>query len=903
MTTFIEEIVSDIISSGQNLSETVFILPSKRAGVFLRKETLKQTDKTLFSPKILSIEEFIENIADLTIADNTFLLFELYDVYLTINPDEDKENIETFSSWAATLLNDFNEIDRYMIDQNSFFGYLDRIQEIEHWYVKDEKTPLIKNYLSFWKSLPVYYEAFVKKLLSQGTGHQGLVYREAAGNIEHYIQANSRKHIFIGFNALNHAEERIIQELLENGNAEIYWDADIYFMNNDTHSASYFLKQYQKQWKFYRKNPFKTISSNYTNPKKISTVGVPKNVGQAKQTGEILAGFSQEQLENTAVVLADANLLLPILNALPENVKELNITMGMPLSTMPATSFFEDIILLQAQNKESYYYKDVLKIVNHPLGKIVLRNDTRLLEKHITEKNRTYISFSELTEISSGRTTVLTLLFSPWNDNIDLGINRLKEIIFEIKQRAEKNDELLLESLFRIFEVICQIERLNKKYPHITSAQSLHKFFKEAVSATNIDFQGEPYRGLQVMGILETRALDYETIILTSVNEGILPAGKNNNSFIPYDLKKEYKLPAYREKDAIYTYHFYRLLHRAKNVFLLYNTHTEGINSGEKSRFLLQMAHDKLPSHHFQEFTAAPKINIRNPEKKQIEKTPEMLREIEEIAKSGFSPSALTTYIRNPIDFYYRYVLKINETVQVEETVEANTLGTVVHNTLQELYEPFVNKILTANDIEQMIKTVNRLIAENFDKAYHGGDISSGKNLIIYEVAKRYVYNFLRAELKNIKSGSEIYIKSIEEKMEASVDIPELPFEVKIKGTMDRADEADGTLRIIDYKTGRVTKPELTISDWEDITADYKYSKAFQVLAYSLMWNEKYRISQAQAGIISFKNLKEGLMLFRDKNQVAEEVNQEILNTFSEILKKLILEIFNPEIPFIEKEV
>jgi len=326
MTTYITEIVSELLNNKTNLSCSIFILPSKRAGAFLRKEIVKQNTQNIFSPEILSIEEFIENISDLKIGDPILLLFELFECYLETNPSEQKESFEYFSSWANVLLDDFNEVDRNLIDHSSFFHYLKSIKDIDHWYLNSEKTELIENYITFWNTLPELYLAFTQKLTKSGIAHQGLVYREAANNIEHYLKASQdRKHIFVGFNALNNAEQQIIKELLENGNAEVFWDCDAYFMQQEDHSASLFLKSFKKQWKYYKTNEFKHISKNYETPKEINIIGCSKNVGQTKYVGELLKTLSFDELENTALVLADEKLLLPILNSLPENVQNVNI--------------------------------------------------------------------------------------------------------------------------------------------------------------------------------------------------------------------------------------------------------------------------------------------------------------------------------------------------------------------------------------------------------------------------------------------------------------------------------------------------------------------------------------------------------------------------------------------------
>jgi len=411
------------------------------------------------------------------------------------------------------------------------------------------------------------------------------------------------------------------------------------------------------------------------------------------------------------------------------------------------------------------------------------------------------------------------------------------------------------------------------------------------------------------MGMLESRALDFETVIITSLNEGVLPAGKSDNAYIPYDLKQEYKLPTYREKDAVYTYHFYRLLQRAKNVYLLYNTEAEGLNSGEKSRFLTQLEIEKQPAHHHKKVLISPKVPQVKNELKEVRKTPEMFERIKSLAKSGFSPSALTTYIRNPLDFYHQYVLGVRDQDEVEETVAFNTLGTVVHNALENLYKEFEGQLITEEIIQKFIKVADQQIAKEFSETYSKLPLEKGKNLLIFAVAKRYLHNFLRFEIKRLKSGEEIEIIQIEKDLKVALPIENLPFSVYLRGKVDRFEKSNGIPRIIDYKTGKVESRNLTVENWSEITKDYdNYSKSFQVLTYaSLIALEKDLKFPAEAGIVSFKNLKSGFLKFEKKEAGSRNkdsmISEETLDLFQIELKKLITEICNPDIPFIEKEI
>ncbi len=911
MESFIREVLQKLNHSATPLSEIIFILPSKRAGSYLIKELAGISEKNIFAPTIYSVEEFTQVVSGLQPVDNTISLFEFYDVYKRLTPNEDIEEFETFITWAQSLIQDFNEIDRYLIDHKPFFNYLSGIQDLKHWYLREEKTELIKRYLKFWKNLPQYYESLADSLTSKNQGYQGLIYRKAAENIESYISGNSQKHVFIGFNALNAAEQSIIQTLLEQQRAEVFWDMDKIFYEDPSHAASLFIREYLKDWEFYKTNSYDHFTGNYALPKNIEFIGVPKNIGQAKYIGEILTSLKPEQRQNTAVVLGEEELLLPVLNSLPAEIDELNITMGFPIKNAPLNSLFEHLFQIHLTKTSEYYYKDVISVINHPALNPLLDSQAEHLASKIYSGNLVYLKYEDILSSFTGeQSAIIKTCFQPKNDSVSKLITDIHALIQFLKTYLKQvEDKIGLEFLYHFHVLFNKLENLDKRYPHLKTIKSLYNFYKELLTTETLDFQGKPFQGLQLMGMLESRALDFETVIITSLNEGVLPAGKSDNSFIPYDLKQEYKLPTYREKDAVYTYHFYRLLQRAKKVYLLYNTEADGLNSGEKSRFLTQLEIEKQPAHRLRKILVGPKVPQVAKQLKEIMKTPEMLDRLRSLAGSGFSPSALTTYIRNPLDFYYQYILGVRDQDEVEETVAFNTLGTVVHNALENLYKYYEGQLITQEIIKSFIAQADEQIAREFSETYSKLPLEKGKNLLIFEVAKRYLHNFLKFEMNRLKTGEEIQIIQIEKDLKVQLAVAELPFSVYLRGKVDRFEKSNGISRIIDYKTGKVESRNLGVGDWDEITKDYdNYSKSFQVLTYaSLIALEKDLKFPAEAGIISFKNLKSGFLKFEKKEPGSRNkdsmITEETLELFQIELKKLIVEICNPDIPFVEKEI
>ena len=921
MSSFIFDVLTDLQNKNADIASVTFILPSKRAGLFLKHQLPKVVKKTIFSPKILSIEEFVEELSQLKTVPNTELLFEFYNTYSYLTKKSEIESFESFLKWAQILLQDFNEIDRYLIPQKKIFDYLSDIQDLNHWSLDVEKTDFVKIYLLFWKRLYTYYSHFTEQLLNNKSGYQGLIYREAVENLQSYIQNNQNtQHVFLGFNALNTSEETILQELLQSGLATIYWDIDDAFINKPYHDAGLFARAHKNNWNFFKDNPFNWITNHYSTDKNISIYGIPKNIGQAKYIGSILNKLKIEHksLNNTAVVLGDENLLMPVLNSLPANVDALNITMGFPLKSIPLASLFEQLFHIHKNPSISFYYKDIIKLVSHQFVRPLFFDNnnnidyTSKLIETIENNNLIYLSIDGLKGICDKiHHDLLDTLFLNWDTSVDVALKNCFQLILNIKSILDENKTsnlISLEYLYRFNELFNELNRLNTTYNHIKNVSTLYSIYKELLSSETLDFKGEPLQGLQIMGMLESRVLDFETVIISSVNEGILPAGKSNNSFIPYDVKLENKLPTYKEKDAVYTYHFYRLMSRAKNIFILYNTEADALIGGEKSRFISQLEIEGI--HKISHQVITPTVPIINQNLNTIAKTPDVINRLITLAEKGFSPSSLTNYIRNPIDFYYQKVLNIKEYDEAEETVAANTLGTVIHNTLEDFYKPLLNTFLTVEVIKKMKPQIEKTVTHHFKDVYKEGDLSKGKNLIIFEIAKRYVSNFLDLELTDLKRNNQIKIIAIEAAHSAVINIPKINFPIKINGKIDRVDEYNGVTRIIDYKTGKVEQGDVEIVNWEDITTDYKkFSKSFQILAYVYMMSEQEKIKlPVEAGIVSFKNLKSGFLKFakKDRNGAYAKkdmlITKETLENFTSELKKLILEICNPDIPFTEKE-
>ncbi|WGH74550.1 PD-(D/E)XK nuclease family protein [Tenacibaculum tangerinum] len=467
----------------------------------------------------------------------------------------------------------------------------------------------------------------------------------------------------------------------------------------------------------------------------------------------------------------------------------------------------------------------------------------------------------------------------------------------------EHANALEKEYLFRFYTAFTQLQNLHHEFGYVQDLKTLHQFFRQLIQSESLSFQGEPLQGLQLMGVLETRVLDFENVIITSVNEGILPGNHQQNTFIPFDVKTAFGLPTYREKDALFSYHFFRLLQRAKNIYILYNTEHDVFGSGEKSRFVTQL---EMMRNDITETVVSPKVVSMPILLKEIQKDQNVLIRLQELAEKGISPSAITSYLYNPMVFYKQKILKINELEDVEETVAANTMGTVVHDTLEELYKPFEGKFLQVKDIEKMQQKTTELVTYYFSKHFKNGDITTGKNRLIFEVANRFVENFLSKEKHLLKDeNNQLKIIATEQELSSEIRVEGIDFPVKIKGIVDRIDELNGVTRIIDYKTGKVESTHLKVLDFEAIR-ELKYHKAIQVMLYAFLYTQHTQFhfeKPLEAGIISFKNLKSGFlqMNFSSNYRTPDNaITQEKLEDFMTEIKAIILELYNPAINFVE---
>lgn len=898
METFIQSTLKTLLDQKIDWSKTTLVLPGKRPIVFF-KEAFRELNYSGILPEFLTIEELIEGISKKQSIKGLELCFEFYQAYLKTVPEAD--SFEDFLKWYHIALKDYDDIDANTADPLLLFTYLSDVDRINQWGNGEDldinQYELIKNHLVFWEQLKLAYSQLNLQLNKQNKGYKGALVRTAHAEKTKFIENTSRHFIFIGFNAFTQLEGEIVTALIKEKKAQIFWDTDAYYLNNRDQEAGTFLRAHKKN--SILSNTFKTANTHLTETKNIHCIEVAKSVGQAKIAGQLLRDLPRNQMK-TALVLADEFLLPAILNGLPSEIEKVNLTMGIPLKQVVFAHFFQRCFELHMNREKlgkgnSFYYKDILSIVQNAELSFSLTPDLKKLKNNIENKNWVFISVNQLKKELSN--SLFSPLFSIPKSPYDF-IGYLQDICLKLLE--EETYSSLEKEYLRAFEqLFLQLQnQLEKNQKWISSYTTLHALYTSLLGTETIDSIGEPLEGLQVMGMLETRLLDFENLILTSVNEGILPLGKKENTFIPFDIRAEYGLNTFVDNDAIYAYHFYRLIQRAKNIYFLYSSESDGIGSSEKSRFISQLEIESPHTliHHQAQTTFESQIEAPI----EIRKTEVDLAKIKAYYSKGISASGINSYLWDPLEFYYKQVLGIYQNEEeVEENISNLTFGNVVHDSLEELYTPLIGKTLRLSDLEKLNEKADQVAQKYFISAV--GNHLKGKNYLTNIIIKKMIHQVINYDLSEVRKGSNLLIKGLEISLEAPFETEKTAgIDLRLKGKIDRIDSLNETIRLLDYKTGKVTENDLKLTNKNLTNKLFKkkeFDKANQLLIYAYLWLHKEPNQAIELGIISTQNKRTYQPLSFEKETL---FSPELIEKTKEQLADLLLEILEPSLPFIE---
>ena len=944
MESFLKLVAADLYKHTEgNLAHTAVVFPNKRAGLFFNEYLAQESESPIWSPAYVSISELFRSLSPWEVGDPVKLVCELYKIFR--RETQSTETLDDFYFWGEMLISDFDDADKNKVDTDKLFSNLQDLRNImdDYTFIDDEqeeairqffqnfsierRTALKERFISLWNVLGNIYKGFRESLASQNIAYEGMMYRHV---IEHLNvdKLPYEKYVFVGFNVLNKVEHTLFTQLKDAGKAVFYWDYDEFYMKENrqavTHEAGEFIRRNLRDFP----SPLSgELFKNLSKPKEVHYIASSTENAQARYLPQWIRNNLTTPEKETAVVLCNEALLQPVLHSLPAEVKHVNITMGFPLSQTPVYSFLIALLELHTHgfNFKSgrYTFQSVVTLLKHPYTR-QLTGQAELLEKELTRNNRFYPLPGEL-----GKDEFLTRLFTPLSGNLNLCI-RLSETLQQVASIYQANtsgtedtdafNQLYRESLFKAYTTINRFRTLIEEDELTVQSETFRRLLVKVLSATNIPFHGEPAIGMQVMGVLETRNLDFRHLVLLSVNEGQLPKSGGDSSFIPYNLRKAFGMTTIEHKIAVYAYYFYRLLQRAERITLMYNTSSDGLNRGEWSRFMLQFLIE-WPHPITRQFLEAGQ-SPQGTSPITVEKTPDVMRRMQSLfdvranPKAKFSPSALNYYLDCPLKFYYRYVAGLSAPDEVSAEIDSATFGSIFHYAAEHIYKDLTThgKVINKEALETLLRNEVKLqdyVDTAFKKLFFNVPQNekpeyNGVQLINSAVIARYLKQLLQNDLRY---APFTFIAS-EMEVDEPIDIqtPKGVIKSRIGGIIDRMDSKDGTLRIVDYKTGGDADTPPHVESL--FIPDKKRSNyVFQTFLYAaIMCRKQPTMKIAPALLYIHRAATETYspviqMGEPRKPKEAVEDFSKYEKEYRERLQGLLEEIFNPEKSFTQTEI
>ena len=944
MESFLKLVAADLYKHTEgNLAHTAVVFPNKRAGLFFNEYLAQEPDSPIWSPAYVSISELFRSLSPWEVGDPVKLVCELYKIFR--RETQSTETLDDFYFWGEMLISDFDDADKNRVDTDKLFSNLQDLRNImdDYTFIDDEqeeairqffqnfsierRTALKERFISLWNVLGNIYKGFRESLASQNIAYEGMMYRHVIEHLD-VDKLPYEKYVFVGFNVLNKVEHTLFTQLKDAGKAVFYWDYDEFYMKENrqavTHEAGEFIRRNLRDFP----SPLSgELFKNLSKPKEVHYIASSTENAQARYLPQWIRNNLTTPEKETAVVLCNEALLQPVLHSLPAEVKHVNITMGFPLSQTPVYSFLIALLELHTHgfNFKSgrYTFQSVVTLLKHPYTR-QLTGQAELLEKELTRNNRFYPLPGEL-----GKDEFLTRLFTPLSGNLNLCI-RLSETLQQVASIYQANtsgtedtdafNQLYRESLFKAYTTINRFRTLIEEDELTVQSETFRRLLVKVLSTTNIPFHGEPAIGMQVMGVLETRNLDFRHLVLLSVNEGQLPKSGGDSSFIPYNLRKAFGMTTIEHKIAVYAYYFYRLLQRAERITLMYNTSSDGLNRGEWSRFMLQFLIE-WPHPITRQFLEAGQ-SPQGTSPITVEKTPDVMRRMQSLfdvranPKAKFSPSALNYYLDCPLKFYYRYVAGLSAPDEVSAEIDSATFGSIFHYAAEHIYKDLTThgKVINKEALETLLRNEVKLqdyVDTAFKKLFFNVPQNekpeyNGVQLINSAVIARYLKQLLQNDLRY---APFTFIAS-EMEVDEPIDIqtPKGVIKSRIGGIIDRMDSKDGTLRIVDYKTGGDADTPPHVESL--FIPDKKRSNyVFQTFLYAaIMCRKQPTMKIAPALLYIHRAATETYspviqMGEPRKPKEAVEDFSKYEKEYRERLQGLLEEIFNPEKSFTQTEI
>jgi len=922
---FTDQIANYIKENDLNLSHLTIVLPSERAKKYIASSLFKAYGKALLAPKMITIDRWVRNLSDKTVIDKTRILIRLFEIQLKDAKTDEDRSFDEFLTWGNMLLSDFDELDRYVLNSKELFRNLADIKEIENWSFGNENlTESQKRFMEFWDRLPAYYTDLNAVLDKEGVCYMGKAYRFVAENLDVVFKDDKEGHfLFAGFNALSPSEMSIMKQLNQMGRGHVLINADKFYLDTESHEAGRFLRDLKVKLGL-REMSFVEDRLMHAS-KQIEIIECAQTAGQAKVASTILEEMEEEEIKNSLILLADESLIVPLLKNLPKKIGKANITLGLPLRNTALRTWVEIIVGIQ-ENKirfksEGIYFNDLQKLWNHPFISAVLSKEEKekivTVEHDIIRRNSIFLSLDKI-DIGPIGNKFMQLIFSPWKDDFVKAMRLIRHLSNEIYTLLKEEFAFEKAILQGFDSALIDFENIVSEGLPAMSLRSFKTLFNQHWNLKSIAYHGNPLEGLQIMGLLETRLLDFETIICLGMNEGSMPPTNPIQTMIPMDLRNYFGLPTPREKQGLFAHHFYRLLHSCSKMYVTYTSAQEKIGSNETSRYLLQLELElsrlntdiKLTKRFY---TIPPTAKTES--NQTIPKTPEIIARMDEIFAHSTSASMLKKFSACPLDFYYQYIMEFGEEEKVEEEVENNTFGTFIHNVLEVLYTPFARfmsngeknesaKNITSFDIDEMLKHYEYELKKEFSKHFNNDleAFSKGKNLLSYKMAVELTGRFLKKEKEFLEQQTElVFIESLERELRAELEIEVFGStkKVSLKGFVDRIDSIGGKYRIIDYKSGKVIDNDVSTNKTkvdvnELVTKSLKNKHVLQLIIYCYLFKVNFNELPREASIISFININEGVFPLQTGNLSMAEV----VDLFPEILQKIMEQMYDTDVDF-----
>ncbi len=885
---FIDSLAEIVLSvPRESLKDTIIVLPNRRAGLFLRRQLVNRLESSTWLPQILSIEEAVSSWSGFKLIDNTDLIFELLKIHFSMESDN-PESLATFVPYGLQMIRDFEEVDNYLVDSQAVFSFLSEAKAIERWHPDDSPLSAYEiQYLRFFKKLGDYHKKLTDFMEEQKLAYYGFMVRKLAEMSSEQLmkQLESNNIIFAGFSILTRAEEEIIAKLHEIDKATVYWNIDDYLIketNFGKHEGGASLRDF-----FARKStlePDIMYSRLLESEKEIQFIAVSSNIGQTFALGSKLAQNSRSH-ESTAVIPVDEKLMVPLLHAIPTEIEQFNVTMGIPFTQGALYDLIQNLLNI-AVFRQKYANRNLIPleyltlIVHNGFSTLFfnksLHNDLHLFHQKLLTIGTTMISYEDLekyaAEVSEEAKEFIHALWKLSDVNPATYLEQLYDFLIQFISINKidfttAKSQLLYEQLVVARQIVSRLAHLLEKITSKIDFKAIFLLFNHLTKAYSVRLTGEPINGMQIMGMLESRNLDFEEIHLLSANEDILPASMAADSLIPSDIRREFGMPTISEKQQIYAFHFFQLLSYPSKVYLYYNTEPDILGGGEMSRFLLQLKHELQRLN--PQLKISEELYVQKSIPKQLksvisfEKTDKVLQKIRAQLERGLSPSSLAMYFKCPLRFYLMKVLGIEEFRAPDDAIPMNILGTVVHNSLENLYEPYVNDIISEDILETIKANTPSMVEKVFNDEYPGGYTGHAYNKLAFEIAKRFVERVVEFELNKRINQEEIRLISLENKISHTLQFENIA--VNLHGYIDRIDANIESINIIDFKTGKVEDSEVKISDFEDFK-NPKREKALQLAIYTYLVNQNRAALDLpedmplKASVLSLRSISKGLM-------------------------------------------